>query len=399
MRIAMILDHKFPPDPRVTNEAKALIRAGHEVFLFCITRDRSLAFKEDFEGIHVFRYYITDFVRKCSILAYSFPLYKWQMGGKIKDYLTQVKPDAIHVHDMQIAETVMSVNTKFNLPITVDLHENRPEIMRFYHTVTSFPGNVLIHIPLWKKAEKRITRAADGVVMVTQLAKDELVKRAEIEESKVIVSSNSVDEDFYTDPAIDSSITERYKDKSVLLYIGDTSERRGVGTAVQAMPSILKNHPNSKLVILGKSAYDSNLKSKAKELNIEDSVDFEGWVDPSVFQSYIKASKIGISPLHINEHHNTTFANKIFQYLSLGLPILVSNVTAQEQLVDEYEVGFVHRAEDVEDFAAKANKMLDETELRLEFGRKGALLVRDKFSEEQVYKELIEYYSNLRRND
>ena len=36
MRIGMILDAVFPPDPRVENEAVSLIKAGHEVFLFCL---------------------------------------------------------------------------------------------------------------------------------------------------------------------------------------------------------------------------------------------------------------------------------------------------------------------------------------------------------------------------
>ena len=37
MKIGMILDDVFPPDPRVENEAITLINSGHEVFLFCLT--------------------------------------------------------------------------------------------------------------------------------------------------------------------------------------------------------------------------------------------------------------------------------------------------------------------------------------------------------------------------
>lgn len=36
MRIGMILDKIFPPDPRVENEAISLIENGHEVYLFCL---------------------------------------------------------------------------------------------------------------------------------------------------------------------------------------------------------------------------------------------------------------------------------------------------------------------------------------------------------------------------
>ena len=38
MRIGMILDKTFPPDPRVENEAVTLINHGFEVFLFCLKK-------------------------------------------------------------------------------------------------------------------------------------------------------------------------------------------------------------------------------------------------------------------------------------------------------------------------------------------------------------------------
>lgn len=42
----MILDTKFPIDPRVSNEASALIKKGHEVYLFCLSYKKSLSRKK-----------------------------------------------------------------------------------------------------------------------------------------------------------------------------------------------------------------------------------------------------------------------------------------------------------------------------------------------------------------
>jgi len=39
MRIGMILDKIFPPDPRVENEAVSLVENGFEVYLFCLKYD------------------------------------------------------------------------------------------------------------------------------------------------------------------------------------------------------------------------------------------------------------------------------------------------------------------------------------------------------------------------
>ena len=49
MRIGMILDKTFPPDPRVQNEATALLKNGHEVLLFCLHYGDRIAY-EKMEG-------------------------------------------------------------------------------------------------------------------------------------------------------------------------------------------------------------------------------------------------------------------------------------------------------------------------------------------------------------
>ena len=41
MRIGMILDAEYPNDARISNECESLIRAGHEVFLFCLSYNKS----------------------------------------------------------------------------------------------------------------------------------------------------------------------------------------------------------------------------------------------------------------------------------------------------------------------------------------------------------------------
>ena len=46
MKIGMILDAPFPIDPRVSNEASALISAGHEVYLFCLSYSKKFIKKD-----------------------------------------------------------------------------------------------------------------------------------------------------------------------------------------------------------------------------------------------------------------------------------------------------------------------------------------------------------------
>ncbi|MDO9137888.1 MAG: glycosyltransferase family 1 protein, partial [Lutibacter sp.] len=99
MRIGMILDKTFPPDPRVENEAISLIERGHEVFLFCLKYHKNEA-DISIKNIQVKRYQSNKLEYKLSALAYTFPFYSNLMGWKIGHFLKKYKIEAIHIHDM-----------------------------------------------------------------------------------------------------------------------------------------------------------------------------------------------------------------------------------------------------------------------------------------------------------
>jgi hypothetical protein len=143
MKIGMILDAEFPPDPRVENEAVSLIKSGHEVFLFCLQYGQQKSF-EVINGIHVKRFLSNKLEYKLSALAYTIPIYTFLMKTKIDQFVKENKVNALHIHDMRIAAAVFSVNKKHKLPVVLDLHENRPEIMKFYPHLSVFPGKYLI---------------------------------------------------------------------------------------------------------------------------------------------------------------------------------------------------------------------------------------------------------------
>lgn len=396
MRIGMLLDAVFPPDPRVENEAVSLIRAGHEVFLFSLNYDGQKA-KEDWNGIEVRRYRATWFDYKMSALAYTFPFYTHSMAKKIQQFLKKNCIEAIHIHDMQIAGAAFKANQQFQLPVVLDLHENRPEIMKFYPHLQKFPGILLIHPWKWKRKEKDFVKKSDRTIVVTKEAKDDILSRLEMVSEKITVVPNTVLKSFYTEPKLELSVLQKYQSNFVLLYIGDTGLRRGLLTAINAMPALLEVSATIRLVIVGKSSEDLVLIEAVKRLKLEAFVDFTGWLDSDLFASYIAASTLCISPLHRNLHHDTTYANKIFQYMSFAKPVLVSNATAQKNLVEEVGAGLVHRDRDVEDFVAKTLLLYRGEDLRNEMGDKGKSFVENEFSWEQTSENLVHLYDNLRR--
>ena len=396
MRIGMILDKSFPPDPRVENEARVLMDAGHEIFLFCLDFNGRTS-EESYEGIEVRRYGSSSFEYRMSALAYTIPLYSMMMKGRIRRFLGENRIDAMHVHDMVIADAAMQANRSLKLPMILDLHENRPEIMIHYPHLHRFPGKQLVSIKKWKKKEASFVRSYDKTIVVTNQARTEICDRAGVPESKVIVMPNTVPSEFFDKAVIDESIPKRLRDHFCLLYLGDTGIRRGLLTAIEGVGILRKKIPALKLVIVGANSTDNLLKEKVRELDVEDYVSFEGWQDEDLFPSYLIGADICISPLYKNPHHDTTLANKLFQYMGFSKPILASDVLAQADMLSRSGSGLTHKAEDSEDFAEKCLKLYMDENLRNQMGASGKRFVREEFNLTVVGRPLAAFYSNLEK--
>lgn len=394
MNIGMILDNTFPPDPRVENEAISLIKNGFNVYLFCLM-DRNESKEDIINGIFVKRYKSNQITYKLSALAYTLPFYHYILKPKIDHFIEANKIDYLHIHDIQIARTVFWLNRKYKLPIILDLHENRPEIMRHYAHVNTFFGRLLIYPFLWKKYETKYLKKASKVIVVTKEAKDYYLKRIDIKETKIVVVPNTIRKEFYSNCILNDNIIKTYHSYFTILYLGDTGLRRGLKTVLDGLKKIVSNYKNIKLVIVGKSKDDSILKQHTKQLKLEDYVDFMGWQDFNLFPSYIKASTICISPIIKNIHHDTTYANKIFQYMAFAKPLLVSNCYAQENIIKESHSGLVFESENSEDFANKIVTLYNDKALRERLGTNGKKFIENKFHWDMTSKDLVNFYKEL----
>ena len=390
----MILDAVFPPDPRVENEAISLIEAGHVVFLFCLHYGNQKQC-EIINGIHVKRYVSNKIEYKLSALAYTIPLYTVFMKRKIINFIKINTIEALHIHDIRIAQAVFNANKKYNLPIVLDLHDNTPEVMKLYPHLQKFPGKYLISPKVWKTKEEEFIHKSDKVITVSPEFIDSLERRIPSSKNKLVLVPNTIRESFYTNYKIDKSIINRYKNKFVILYLGDTHLRRGLITAILSVEKLKDIIPHLKLVIVGKNSTDPILKKEVEVLKLNNYVDFEGWQNINLFQTYILASQICISPLHRNLQHDVAYANKIFQYMSLGKPLLVSDANAQRRLVEKNNTGLVHKEKDAQDFSEKVLTLYNNEELRNELGRNGKEFIENTFSWEQTSKKLVHLYDNL----
>lgn len=394
MRIGMILDKPFPPDPRVENEAVSLIKAEHEVYLFCLTYSKENP-EETINGIFIKRYRTSNLIYKLSALTYTIPEYTFIMAKRIQHFLVENKIDVIHIHDMQIAAAVFKANKKLKLKTVLDLHENRPEIMKWYPHLQKFPGKYLISSKIWKKKEEQFVKKANKVIVVTEEAKQELIDRIKLNKSNFVIVPNTVHKSYFEKAQLNKNLIEKYKTNFVLLYIGDTGLRRGLLTAIEALIKLKEKIPTIKLVIVGSNSSDVILKKEVKKQQLENFVDFEGWQPEQLLPSYIATSSVCISPLHRNLHHDTTYANKLFQYMSFAKPLLVSNATSQKNIVLKAKAGLIHEAENYDDFFNKVLELYQKPELQQQLGSRGKHFIENEFYWEKTSEQLQLLYKEL----
>jgi glycosyltransferase involved in cell wall biosynthesis len=395
MKIGMLLETTYPPDARIDNEASFLINQGHEVHLFNLNY-KKLPEREEIRQMKIYRYAASKLIYKLSALAYDWPFYHQLIKNKIAAFIEESGVEALHVHDMVMAKAVIDVNKKYQLPLVLDLHEDRPEIMKYYKHVQAFPGKWLINLKKWEQAQDDLIKQADKVVVVTDYAKDAILKRNLKPANQIYVAPNIVNTEIFLSHPIDEKILNEMRGTYNLLYLGDTATRRGTDTAIEAVAILREKIPELKLWIVGKSSEDHLLHELASKLHVNEQVVFKGWQDLSLFPTFISGADVCISPLKRNKHHDTTFANKIFQYMALGKALVVSDCISQAEVVKKAKCGLIHEAANASSLANCIYSLYQDKEKAKQMGESGKLALANEFDYSKSMHELAALYSNLK---
>lgn len=391
LRVGMVLDDAFPPDPRVENEIVCLQQAGYQVFLLVLGRKTDVNHDVP-TGLIVDYVEFPRWVRnKASALAYTLPIYHRLLCPHITHFIEERKIQTLHVHDLRVARSAFQANKKFQLPLILDLHENRPEIMKHYAHVNRFPGNLLISTKKWAQFEHAYCLEATKTIVVTEEARSAYRARA-IPSEKLHVVSNTIDDRF-----LDRSIqVPAPAEKIRMIYVGDTSERRGLLDVIQAIGTLpLELRNKLELKILGQSSFQPRLIENIQKFGLEECIQLLGWQDYDGIHKALRESNIGICPLHRNEHHDTTYANKLFQYMAYGLALMVSDCEAQANLVKDNSCGLVHKANSVSSIGQSLKWFLENEDDIHRYGQAAFKCIREEYTLSQVGQSLIDLYDSI----
>jgi glycosyltransferase involved in cell wall biosynthesis len=230
--------------------------------------------------------------------------------------------------------------------------------------------------------------------VVVEEAKERLSKIG-INPGKITVIENTIDVDYFQNLKIDQNILNRYLGQFLISYIGGFGGwHRGLDTAVKAMPKVLEVIPRARLLLVGKGSIKPELEKLVKKLKIEKEVIFEDWRPFAEVPSYIKASQICLVPHQSTPHTEATSPHKLFQYMLMEKPVVVSSCKPLQRVVQETKGGLVFTAGDSDHLAKTILQLKDKT-IREELGRAGKQAVLERYNWNRTSQDLIRIYDNL----
>jgi glycosyltransferase involved in cell wall biosynthesis len=397
MRIGMLLDRTFPPDPRVANEARSLVAAGHEVHLLCLRHGEKQPAREEWQGVHVHRLEIPRwFYRKFSAVSLEIPAYRWTLLGPLRRMVKEERIEVVHTHDLPMVAIGRTVARSHGIPLVADLHENWPAALATYGYATRFPGRLIISPARWARHERAILPRADRIIVVIEEAKERLVDIG-IDPAKIVIVRNTVEVDEFRGFGNDPEIAARFRGRFVLCYLGGFERHRGLEMVVEAMPILARLVPESLLLLVGSGSTEGGLRTLAQKLGVADRVVFEGWQPFQRFPSYIQAAQVCVIPHVRNPHTDTTIPHKLFQTMLLGRPVLTSDCRPLRRIVEETGCGLVFPSGDAEAFAGAAASLVDPL-LREPMAEAGRRAVQDRYNWSRDAATLVEAYRTLARS-
>jgi glycosyltransferase involved in cell wall biosynthesis len=213
---------------------------------------------------------------------------------------------------------VSIIQTSAYHPAALAVFSRRGRVkMRLFQSIDSITSRLLL---------RRIVAVSDFVSL-------ESLKRLRVSAERVAVIPNSVD------PAQFNPCSAREREQSraalglsprdqAMLFVGKLSKGKGTDLLFAAMPTVLMQEPNAKLLVLGTGPEAVNLRNYAQCLGISNAVRFLG--QQSDVRRYL-----GAADFFVFASHYEGLPLAVLEAMACGLPCLLSDIPPHREIADE----------------------------------------------------------------
>ena len=223
---------------------------------------------------------------------------------------------------------------------------------------------------LLQKYEKKVSNSFDKTIFVSE--KELTLAKEFIEKSKIYVIGNCFESK--------KKIFKHKADSNKILFVGNIgylpNKLACYNFSKKILPQINKTYPKIEFNIVGKiNTFDKFILSRFSNVKVHGPV--------KKIDNMIKKSICGISNLKVA----TGLQNKIFMYMSYGLPVIASKDSVPKNLIKNKKNILIYSRQD--DLIKCISELINKKKLANLISRNSYKIVKNKLTAKKVYNKYI----------
>tara|TARA_Y100000310_G_scaffold339103_1_gene430752 strand:+ start:13302 stop:14474 length:1173 start_codon:yes stop_codon:yes gene_type:complete len=243
--------------------------------------------------------------------------------------------------------------------------------------------------PLMKPVFKYVMKNADCVTSNNE----ELVKVIKQYAKQSMTIKNGIDTQIFKQRSKEliRKKLQLPKNKQIILFVGWINERKGLKYLIEAMPYVLKNNPETLLLVVGKGPLQEKLQKRVRDLTIKNKVFFVGEKNPEEVADYMSAADLLVLPSLCEG-----LPNVVLEAFSAGLAVIATDVGGTKEIVQNNKTGFLIQSKNTKQIIEKTNQLLQKPILSKKFVTASKkLLQKQNLTWPKSAKLHIELYKKL----
>lgn len=364
MRILHVLDHSIPLQSGYTFRTRAILEQqrsfGWETFhLTGAKQGRGNGQpEEDVDGLHFYR------SPPLGELAGRLPVFnQWAvvrgLRRRLEAVVRELRPDILHAHSPALnGLAALSVARKYGIPLVY-------EVRAFWEDAAVDHGTSRedgLRYRLSRALETHVLKGADAVTTICEGLRGDIIGRG-LPEHKVTVIPNSVAlERFPVLQGKDAKLLAELglQGQRVIGFIGSFYAYEGLPLLLEAMPTILRQREDVRLLLVGGGPQDVALRQLTRQLGLQDRVIFTGRVSHDEVQRYYSLVDIFVYPRLSMRLTELVTPLKPLEAMAQGRLVVASDVGGHLELIEAGVTGELFPAGNASGLAAAVLRLLEE---------------------------------------
>lgn len=285
-----------------------------------------------------------------------------QLERRLQQVAEQLRPQIIHAHSPVLnALPAIKVGRRLGIPVVYEVRAFWEDAAVDHGTTTE--GS--LRYRMTRAMETHALKRVDHVFTICQGLRGDIVARG-IPADKVTVIPNAVDiESFEPGGQADEALKTRLglAGCTVLGFIGSFYAYEGLDLLLQALPAILAQRPEVRVLLVGGGPQDAALKAQAEALGLRDKVVFTGRVPHAEVTRYYDLVDVLVYPRHSMRLTELVTPLKPLEAMAQGRILVASDVGGHQELIRDGETGLLFKAGSAEGLSQAVLRLLGQPEL------------------------------------